>query len=160
MEPFRRLFTYPKYTVAQVHGYAYDGGFALAMCCDFIVAAENAKFGSPGEMLVGGGIGEPHRGILIGRVGITRAQELMTGLKIVKGGEAARIGLITRAVAEDDLEKEVEEIAQKLCRHPADGIAIGKESLNEIYEVYGYTYSITNQFISHTLFTNSSRPRS
>ena len=125
MEPIRRLFLYPKYTVAQVHGYAYDGGFCLAMCCDFTIAAEDAKFGSPGVMLVGGEIGEPHRGIVMSRVGITRARELMSGMRVIDAKEAQQIGLITRAVSGDKLEEEVEAFAQKLCQHSRDGIAIG-----------------------------------
>lgn len=155
MEPHRRLFLFPKYTVAQVHGYAYDGGFILAMCCDFIIAAEDAKFGSPGVMLVGGEIGEAHRGILMARVGLTRARELMSGLRIIDGKEAQQIGLITRAVSSDKLEEEVEGIARKLCHHSRDGIAIGKEYLNSMYETLGLVNTITNGFLSHTMFTNA-----
>lgn len=154
LEPIRRLFFFPKYTIAQVHGYAYDGGFCLAMCCDFIIATEDAKFGSPGVMLVGGEIGEPHRGLVMARVGITRARELMSGLRVIDGKEAQQIGLITRAVSANKLDDEVEGVAQKLCQHSRDGIAIGKEYLNSMYEAFGLESSITNGFLSHTMFTN------
>ena len=120
--------------------------------CDFIVGAEDCKFG---EIEVRLGI--PNltiTPIMILRVGLTNALDLcMTG-RMIDGKEAARIGLINRAVPADKLEKEVNRYAEGFAKFPFDGIAMGKTSKQIVYDIMGITSGLSNHFLMHTLGTN------
>jgi enoyl-CoA hydratase len=89
-------------TLAAVNGFALGGGCELALACDFIYAAEHAKFGQP-EVKLGviPGFGGTQR--LARRVGLARAIELCLTGAIIDANEAARIGLVNRVVPKDEL---------------------------------------------------------
>src|SRR5919112_397010 len=88
--------------VAAVNGFAFGGGCGLAMACDFIYAADNAKFGQP-EVKLGVIPGFGGTQPLARRVGVAKAKELcMTG-DTVDAAEALRIGLVDAVFAPDDL---------------------------------------------------------
>ncbi len=96
-QTFAKLSAFPGLTIAAVNGFCLGGGCELAMCCDLIVAAENARFGQP-EVNLGliPGYGGTQR--LIRRVGMQRALELCVTARMVKADEAVRIGLALEAV--------------------------------------------------------------
>ena len=96
-QTFAKLSSFPGLSIAAVNGFCLGGGCELAMCCDLIVAAENARFGQP-EVNLGliPGYGGTQR--LIRRVGMQRALELCVTARMVKADEAVRIGLALESV--------------------------------------------------------------
>ena len=95
-----RLAACPKPVIAAVAGYALGGGCELAMMCDFIIAADNAKFGQP-EIKLGvvPGIGGTQR--LTKLVGKSRAMDLCLTGRMMDVDEAERAGLVARVVPLD-----------------------------------------------------------
>ncbi len=153
---FRRLLFFPKVTIAQVHGYCLDGGFGLASCCDLIVAAEDAQLGNLGARTVGWMADIPPYPLLISRVGLTRAWELLLGLTILSGTEAVQWGLINKAVPLDELEDEVNEIARKISLLTRDALIIQKAQMHIIYETLGFGVGLETVYSFHALLTNMS----
>ena len=153
-EEHRNLLVYPKITIAQVHGYCLGWGLMMSECCDFIVAAEDAQFGHVEQRLgfAGGGMGTVP--LLIMRVGLTRALDLLITGRVIDGKEAERIGLVTKAVPSDKLEEETNKLAEAVALLPRDGIAIGKAMRHLVYDRMGLTDGFTQGYITHTLFTN------
>lgn len=149
---FKRLFLFPKITIAQVHGHCLGEGSIFVECCDMAIAAENAQFGHPEVWL--GGMGVGILPIIIATVGLKRAMDLMTTGRRIDATEAERIGLINRAVPADKLEEEVNKLAKKLSRLPRDGIAIGKAQRYMTYEAMGLLSSFTQQGVFHAWATN------
>lgn len=96
------LASLPVATVAAVNGFALGGGCELALACDFIYAAEHARFGQP-EVKLGviPGFGGTQR--LLRRVGLARALELCMSGAMIDAAEAARIGLVNRVLPRDEL---------------------------------------------------------
>ena len=78
---------------------------------------------------------------------------MLTG-RLISGTEAAEMGLVTKAVARDKLEEEVNKIAEAMCLLPADGIAMGKAVRHITYDILGLTAGFTQGYIGHTMFTN------
>ena len=154
-EKHMMLLTFPKYTIAQVHGYCVGEGLTIVEDCDIAVAAEDAKLGHIGDRIVGPGTGIPTLPVLILKVGLTRALDLITTGKMLSGKEAAEIDLVTTSVPSDQLEEEVTRRANLICLSPADGIAIGKALRHSIYERLGLLSGYINAYSNHTLFTNA-----
>jgi enoyl-CoA hydratase/carnithine racemase len=110
---FRDLWALGKPTIARVRGYALAGGFGLALACDFVVAADDAQFGTP-EINVGLWpymISVP----LLRSMPTKRAYELMATGRRVGAAEAERIGFVTRVVPVDQLDASVDELAAGLA---------------------------------------------
>jgi enoyl-CoA hydratase len=108
----------PKPIIGAVHGYAVGGGCELALDCDLVVAAEDAKFGfvETGVGLFSTG-GVTH--FLPRTVGLAKAKELLMIGELFDGREAARLGLVNRAVPRDQVLPAAEELARKiLARAP------------------------------------------
>lgn len=128
--------------IARVNGFALGGGCELALACDFIIAAENAKFGLP-EVSLGliPGFGGTVR--LSRAVGQRRARELTYTGGMITALEAERMGLVNKTVPPAELDKTVQGIvAQILTRAPA-AVAQAKRSINrswdlEIEEAQGF----------------------
>lgn len=110
---FRDLWSLGKPTIARVRGYALAGGFGLALACDFVIAADDATFGTP-EVNVGLWpymITVP----MLRSMPPKRVLELqMTGRR-VSAAEAERIGFVTRVVPVDGLDAAVDELAATLA---------------------------------------------
>ena len=106
------LADFPVPTLAVVHGHALGGGCELALCCDLIVAAEGANFGQPEIKLAT--IAPIAALRLPGAVGYCRAAELLFTGDTVGAVEAARIGLINRAVPASELDQVAEQYVGKL----------------------------------------------
>jgi enoyl-CoA hydratase len=99
---FGRLEELPIPTIAAVNGFALGGGCELALCCDWIYASSKAKLGQP-ETKLGliPGFGGTSR--LVRRVGLAWAKELVLVAEPISAEEAARIGLVNRVFAPEDL---------------------------------------------------------
>jgi enoyl-CoA hydratase len=148
----QKLLFFPKITIVQAHGYLLGASMDMYMLCDFIVGAEDCKFGEIEVRL-----GMPNltiTPIMILRCGLTNALDLCLTGRMLDGKEAARIGLINRAVPAAELEKEVNRYAEGFARFPFDGIAMGKASKQVIYDIMGITSGLTNHFMMHTMGTN------
>jgi len=131
-ERYLKIMNIPKPVIAQIRGYCLAAGCYLAMLCDIAIAAEDALFGHP----VGRG-GVDSMPLWITYLGYRKAKELLMTQQIIDGKEAARIGLINRAVPGDKLEEEVWKMAKLFTESSPDAIAIQKEAFNTHAEIMG-----------------------
>jgi enoyl-CoA hydratase/carnithine racemase len=122
-----------KPVIAAVAGYALGGGCELAMMCDFILAAETAKFGQP-EINLGvmAGAGGTQR--LTRFVGKSKAMEMNLTGRFMDAAEAERAGLVSRIVPAEDLVEEAVATAAKIAAKSAVAVLAAKEAVNRAYE--------------------------
>jgi enoyl-CoA hydratase len=122
-----------KPVIAAVAGYALGGGNELAMQCDLIIAADNAKFGQP----------EINLGIMPGYGGTQRlprftskakAMDLCLTARTMDAQEAERAGLVSRVVPLDKLQEEALGVAEKIAGYSLPVVMMIKESINRAYE--------------------------
>lgn len=131
-ERYLKIMNLPKPVLAQIHGYCLSAGCYIEMLCDIAIAAEDAALGHP----VGRG-GVDSMPLWITYLGARKAKELLFTQQVIDGTEAARIGLVNRAVPADKLEEEVWEMARLLTEGSPDGLAIQKEAFNVHAEIMG-----------------------
>lgn len=119
--------------IAAVAGYALGGGCELAMMCDFIIAADTAKFGQP-EINLGviAGIGGTQR--LTRFVGKSKAMEMHLTGRFMNAEEAERSGLVSRIVPAKKLLDEAREAADKIAAKSMLSVMAAKEVVNRSYE--------------------------
>lgn len=122
-----------KPVIAAVAGYALGGGCELAMMCDFIIAADNAKFGQP-EIALGilPGAGGTQR--LTRFVGKSKAMDLCLTGRTMDATEAERAGLVSRVVPVDNLLPEALRAAEKIASMSLPAVYMTKEAVNRAYE--------------------------
>ncbi len=115
--------------IAAVSGYALGGGCELAMLCDFIIAAENAKFGQP-EIKLGviPGFGGTQR--LPRAVGKAKAMDLVLTGRMMDADEAERCGLVARVVPTERLLDEAMEAAATIASYSLPSVIMAKECVN------------------------------
>ncbi|MEL6287924.1 MAG: enoyl-CoA hydratase [Pseudomonadota bacterium] len=122
-----------KPVIAAVAGYALGGGCELAMMCDFIVAADTARFGQPEIQLgVMPGAGGTQR--LARFIGKAKAMDMCLTGRTMDAAEAERSGLVSRVVPADDLVEETMRIAEKIAEFSATATMMTKESVNRAFE--------------------------
>ncbi|MBX8799827.1 enoyl-CoA hydratase [Pseudochrobactrum asaccharolyticum] len=119
--------------IAAVSGYTLGGGCELAMMCDFIIAADNAKFGQP-EITLGiiPGIGGTQR--LARFVGKSKAMDMVLTGRMMDAAEAERCGLVSRVVAQDVLLDEALKAAERIASFSQLSVMMAKESVNRAFE--------------------------
>jgi enoyl-CoA hydratase len=122
-----------KPVIAAVAGYALGGGCELAMMCDIVVAAENAKFGQP-EINLGTFPGAGGTQRLPRAVGKAKAMDLCLTARMMDAAEAERCGLVSRVVAADKLMDEALALAGKIASYSLPVAMMVKESVNRAYE--------------------------
>ena len=131
-ELFVDLWSLGKPTIARVRGYALAGGFGLALACDFVIATDDAQFGTP-EVDVGLWpymITVP----LVRSMPPKKALELMLTGRRVGAEEAERIGFVSRVVPVSDLDAAVDELASTLAAKPPSTVKLGRDSFYEVWD--------------------------
>ena len=122
-----------KPVIAAVSGFALGGGCELAMMCDFIIAADNAKFGQP-EIKLGiiPGAGGTQR--LPRAVGKAKAMDMALTGRMMDATEAERAGLVSRVVPLDKLMEEALGAALMICSYGQPSVMAAKEAVNRAFE--------------------------
>jgi enoyl-CoA hydratase len=128
-----RLARTRKPVIAAVAGFALGGGCELAMMCDFIIAADTAKFGQP-EIKLGvmPGAGGTQR--LTHAIGKAKAMDLCLTGRLMDAVEAERAGLVARVVAADQLLEEALATARTIAALSMPSLMMTKESVNRAFE--------------------------
>ncbi|MCT4557785.1 MAG: enoyl-CoA hydratase [Pelagimonas sp.] len=140
-----------KPVVAAVSGYALGGGCELAMMCDFIVAADNAKFGQP-EINLGviPGIGGTQR--MTRAVGKSKAMDMMLTGRFMDAEEAERSGLVSRVVPAKTLMEEARAIAEKIAEKSIPSAMATKEAVNAAFQMSLDDGVLFERRLFHSLF--------
>ena len=130
---WERITRTRKPVIAAVAGFALGGGCELAMMCDFILAADNAKFGQP-EIRIGAipGAGGSQR--LTRFVGKSKAMELCLTGRMMDAAEAERCGLVSRVLPLADLVSEAMKTAATIAGFSRPSVIMAKEAVNRAYE--------------------------
>jgi len=127
------LFDMHKPVIAQVHGYCLAGGTDIALLCDLIIADEDARIGFPPARAQGA---LPNN-MWLYNVGPQWAKRLMLTGDMVTGKDAAKIGLVLKAVPGDLLESEVETLVDRLAMIDSELLAANKRIINMGLELMG-----------------------
>jgi len=140
-----------KVTIAQIHGWCIEAALWLTEACDIAVAAENAKFAHRGNRLAFGGFPVMPLELMSGHTKKT-VELLITG-RTISGTEAERIGIVTQAVPEADLESETYNLARAVSVVPHDAITMGKFARRHTFNQVG-ALQVDSAVVYHTLGTN------
>ena len=130
---WERITTCRKPVIAAVAGYALGGGCELAMMCDFIIAADNAKFGQP-EITLGilPGAGGTQR--LTRAIGKAKAMEMILSGRMIGAEEAERSNLVSRVVPAAELMEEAMKVAERIAHLSQPIVAMAKSAVNRAFE--------------------------
>jgi enoyl-CoA hydratase len=149
--PAQRIERFRKPIIAAVAGYALGGGCELAMMCDFIIAAETAKFGQPEINLgVAPGIGGTQR--LTRFVGKSKAMDMILTARMMEATEAERSGLVSRVVPADKLIEEAMGAAKTIAALSPLAVMMNKELVETAYETTLTQGVATERRLFHSLF--------
>ena len=131
---WERMMGARKPVIAAVAGYALGGGCELAMMCDFIIAADTARFGQP-EITLGTipGMGGTQR--LTRAVGKAKAMEMVLTGRQMDAEEAERAGLVSRVVPASELIEEALKTAEKIAGFSRPAVMMAKEAVNRAQEL-------------------------
>ena len=149
-----RASTVRKPVVAAVAGFALGGGCELAMQCDIIIAADNAKFGQP-EIKLGviPGIGGTQR--FTRAVGKAKAMDIMLTGRMMDAAEAERAGLVARVVPAADLLDEAMKVAETIAAMSLPSVLAAKEAVNRAFETSQAEGIRFERRIFHSLFATA-----
>jgi len=131
--PIELIREIPKPVIAMVKGLALGAGMELAMACDMIFASENARFGQP-EIKVGLIPGGGGTQVLPRLVGEKKAKELVMTGSLISAREACEIGLVNRALPEDELMETVENLVTDLLKKSPIILKFAKMAVNKTFE--------------------------
>lgn len=168
-EAFQTLADFPGPTVAAINGFALGGGLELAMACDVLVAADNAKLGLPEATLaVVPGFGGTQR--LPRRVGTGKAKQLLFTGGMVDAAEAHRIGLVDQVTAGEDLITTCTKMLSKALRNGPIAIQQIKRLVDDGMEMpladglsleasaFGEVFGTEDQTTGMRAFLNKEKP--
>lgn len=153
VEQFRQIFYCVKPTLSLVQGYCVGAGLYIVEASDLAIAATDARIGHPEQKMGLAGAAYLTTWNILA-MGPRKAREMLLLGEVVDGEEAARIGLVNKAVPPDQLEAAGEEWAERIVRLPRDAIAIGKAATHLALDSLGMTSQFVHGYISHALGTN------
>ena len=148
---WEQINTVRKPVIAAVAGFALGGGCELAMSCDFIIAADNAKFGQP-EIKLGiiPGAGGTQR--LPRALGKAKAMDLALTGRMMDAVEAERAGLVSRIVPADKLMEEAVGAATQIANYSMPSVMMAKEAVNRAFETQLSDGVLFERHMFHSLF--------
>ena len=132
-EDIMSLWRSRKPTIAKVHGYAVAGGSDIALCCDLLVMADDARIGYMPTRVWGC----PTTAMWTYRIGAIRAKQLMFTGDTIDGAQAAEWGLANMAVPAEDLDARVLELAKRISGVPRGQLAMLKLVVNQVWMAMG-----------------------
>jgi len=149
-----QLWSFPKPTIAAVHGWVLAGGCELAMACDMIIATDKAKFGEP-EVKYGSG---PATLLMPFIIGQKKTNELLFTGDTIDAEEALRIGLINKIVPEESLHDEVHALIKKIAPTPLSTLRLTKIGLIRAQEAIGIRQAISANMDVSAILNGSDSP--
>ncbi|MCW9045081.1 MAG: crotonase/enoyl-CoA hydratase family protein [Alphaproteobacteria bacterium] len=132
-DDFTSLWRSYKPTIAKVQQYAVAGGSDIALCCDFVIMEEEAKIGYPPARVWGC----PTTAMWVYRLGAEKAKRMLLTGDLVTGTAAKEMGLVLDAVAPDQLESRVMEMADRMAGVPRNQLMMQKMMINQAYDNMG-----------------------
>ena len=136
-EDFMSLWRSPKPTIAKVHGAAVAGGSDIALCCDLLVMADDARIGYMPTRVWGC----PTTAMWTYRLGAARAKEMMFTGNMIDGRTAANWGLANKSVPALELDAEALVLAQRIAGVPRSHLAMHKMVVNQVLLTMGLEQS-------------------
>ena len=132
-DDFFSLWRSLKPTVAKVHGYAVAGGSDIALSCDLVVMADDARIGyMPARVW-----GCPTTAMWVYRLGAERAKRMLLTGDTIDGRTAAAWGLVVESVPAEDLDRAVEVLTDRMASMPVNQLAMQKLMINQAYDNMG-----------------------
>ena len=128
-EDFMALWRCTKPTIAKVHGYAVAGGSDIALCCDMLVMADDAKIGYMPTRVWGC----PTTAMWTYRIGAIRAKQMMFTGDTIDGVKAAEWGLANISVPPDELESATDALAKRIAGVPKSHLMMHKLVVNQVW---------------------------
>jgi len=148
-DDFMSLFRSLKPTICRVQGHAVAGGSDIALCCDLVVMADDARIGyMPARVW-----GCPTTAMWVYRLGPERAKLMLLTGDTIDGKQAAAWGLVLESVPADSLDDRVEQLADRIAGIPTNQLAMQKLMINQAFENMGLQ---TTQILA-TLFDGITR---
>ncbi|MBS0412040.1 MAG: crotonase/enoyl-CoA hydratase family protein [Proteobacteria bacterium] len=148
-QDFMSLWRSYKPTIAKVNGPAVAGGSDIALCCDLVVMADEARIGYPPARVWGC----PTTAMWVYRLGAEKAKRMLFTGDLVYGPEAVKLGLVLESVPRAELDARVAEIAARMAGVPRNQLMMQKLMINQAYENMG----LASTQMTATLFDGITR---
>ena len=148
-DDFFSLWRSDKPTICKVHGYAVAGGSDIALSCDIVIMAEDAKIGYPPARVWGC----PTTAMWVYRLGAEKAKRMLLTGDLIDGREAKDLGLVLDAVPAAELDDRVDGLARRMAGVPRNQLMMQKMMINQAYDNMGLA---STQMIA-TLFDGITR---
>ncbi|MFO7548918.1 MAG: crotonase/enoyl-CoA hydratase family protein [Acidimicrobiia bacterium] len=132
-QDFMALWRSYKPTIAKVRGFAVAGGSDIALACDLVVMAEDARIGYPPARVWGC----PTTAMWVYRVGPERAKRMLFTGDLITGSEASAMGLVLEAVPDRSLDERVDELARRMAGVPRNQLMMQKLMVNQALDNMG-----------------------
>ncbi len=134
-QDFMSLWRSNKPTIAKVRGHAVAGGSDIALCCDMVVMADDAKIGYPPARVWG----VPTPMMWVYRLGAEKAKRMLLTGDLITGQEAAAMGLVLEAVPESEIDARVVALATRIAAVPKNQLMMVKLAVNQAIDSMGLT---------------------
>jgi enoyl-CoA hydratase len=132
-QDFMSLWRSHKPTIAKIRGFAVAGGSDIALCCDLIVMADDAKIGYPPTRVWGC----PTTAMWVYRIGAERAKRMLLTGDLITGTEAEGMGLVIDSVPEPELDDRVGQLADRIKGVPRNQLMMQKLMVNQAFDNMG-----------------------